>query len=189
MRIIRLITILLATLAIAAVIAALSVGGKWQIQVSRQINAPAAEIYPLINTLKKWPEWTVWNQKNHPDMQLTYQGPEAGAGAIQIWHEGDDQGMLEIVSSTPGRLVEYKLNMAQGLFLMNGRIELNALQQDLQQDAQQENISATTVTWTLWGDNGSNLIARLLTLGFKPILKQDLTHSLDNLQQLAEQQS
>jgi hypothetical protein len=189
MRIIRLITILLATLAVAAVIAALSVGSKWEIQVSRQINAPATEIYPLINTLKKWPEWSVWNKKNHPDLQLAYQGPEAGAGAIQIWQEGDDQGMLEIVNSKPNRFVEFKLNMAQGLFLMNGRIELNPLQQDVQQDVQQEDIAGTTVTWKLWGDNGSNLIARLLTLVFKPMLKQDLSESLDNLQQLAEQQS
>lgn len=185
MRIIRLITILLATLAVAAVIAALSVGGKWQVQVSRQINTPAAEIYPLINTLKKWPEWTVWNPKNHPDMQFEYQGPESGTGAIQIWHEGDDQGMLEITNSHPDRLVEYKLNMAQGLFLMKGRIELN----DAQQSSPQEDLTVTTVTWTLWGDNGSNLIARLMTLGFKPLLKQDLNQGLDNLQQLAEQQS
>ena len=179
MRIIRLITILLATLAVAAVITALSVGGKWQIQVSQQINTPATEIFPLINTLKKWPDWTVWNKSNHPNMQMTYEGPESGPGAIQIWHEGDDQGVLEIINSKPEQVMEYRLNMGQSLFLMNGRISLR--------ESQQAGLTATTVTWKLWGDNGSNLIARLMTLAFKPMLKKDLINSLGNLQRLTEQ--
>lgn len=173
MRTIRIIIILLATLAVAAVIAALSLGGKWQVQASLEVNATAAEIFPLINTLNKWPEWTVWNLKNHPNIQMTYEGPASGIGAVQIWHEGNDNGRLEIINSVPGQFVEYRLNMG-GLFLMNGRISLEKSQQG----------GTTQVTWTLWGDNGSNLIARLMTLVFKPMIKKDLTEGLGNLQQM-----
>jgi hypothetical protein len=177
MRTIRIITILLATLAVAAVIAALSLGGKWQVQVTQHINAPADEIFPYVNTLKKWPEWTVWNQANHPNMQMTYKGANSGRGAIQIWHEGNDKGVLEITSSKLNQFVEYRLNMGGGLFFMNGRISLSESQQ------------GTLVTWKLWGDNGQNLIARLMTLAFKPMLKKDLAEGLSNLQQLLTQQS
>jgi hypothetical protein len=176
MRTIRIITILLATLAVAAVIAALSISGKWQVKASRHISAPAAEIYPLMNTPSKWPEWSVWNKKTHPNMQMTYEGADAGPGAIQIWHDDNDKGILEIISSDTNQSIEYRLTMGKGLFLMNGRISLSESQQ------------TTLVTWELWGDNGSNLIARLMTLAIKPILKKDLDKGLSNLQQLFTQQ-
>ncbi|MGD8594030.1 MAG: SRPBCC family protein [Gammaproteobacteria bacterium] len=176
MRTIRIITILLATLAVGAVIAALSVGAKWQVQVEQHINAPASEIFPLISTLKKWPEWTVWNQTNHPNIQMTYEGADSGPGAIQIWHDGSDKGILEIINSEPDQFVEYRLNMGGGLFFMNGRITLSESQQ------------GTLVTWKLWGDNGSNLIARLMALAFKPTMKKDLSDGLGNLRLLFTQQ-
>ena len=177
MRALRIITILLATLAVAAVIAALSMSSKWQLQTSQPIDAPATKIFPYINTLKKWPEWTVWNQTEHPNMQMTYKGSDSGAGAIQIWHEGNNKGTLEIITSEPNQYVEYRLNMGNGLFFINGRISLDQSQQ------------GTLVTWKLWGDNGPNLIARLMTLVFKPMLHKDLTYSLSNLQQLVTQPS
>lgn len=176
MRTIRLITILLATLAVVAVIAALALGGKWQIQATQPINTPATDIFPVINTLTKWPEWTVWNSKNHPDVRMTYEGPEQGTGAIQIWHEGDTTGLLEIITSDPYHAIEYRFNMGRGLFVMNGRISLVETAQN----------GPTTVNWELWGDNGSNLMARLLTLAFKPMLKRDIQQSLLNLQQRFE---
>ncbi|WP_455211681.1 SRPBCC family protein [Kaarinaea lacus] len=176
MRTIRLITILLATLGIAAVIVALALGGKWQLQVSKQINAPAHEIFPYINTLKKWPDWTVWNKTNHPNMQMTYEGAESGAGAIQIWHEGKNKGILEITASETNQYIQYRLNMGQGLFLIQGQISLS------------ESPQGTEVTWKLWGDNSTNLIARLMALAFKPMLKKDLAKGLSNLQQLNKQQ-
>jgi len=176
MRTIRIITIVLAAFAVTAVIAALSMNSKWQVQVSRHISAPAQDIFPYINTLKKWPEWTVWNNSNHPQLQMTYEGAESGVGAIQIWHEGSDKGKLEIISSESNQSIEYRLNMAQGLFLIHGRISLSESQQ------------GTLVTWQLWGDNGTNLIARLMTLAFKPMLKKDLVVGLSTLQNLITQQ-
>lgn len=176
MRAIRIITIVLATLAVVAVVVALSVDGKWQLQVSQDINAPTNEVFPYINTLKRWPDWTVWNKTNHPNMQMTYEGAESGIGAIQIWHEGSDQGVLEITASETNQFVEYRLNMGRGLFLMQGRISLSESQQ------------GTLITWELWGDNSTNLIARLMTLVFKPMLKKDLANGLANLQKLTKQQ-
>ncbi len=176
MRTIRIITILLATLAVAAVIAGLSIDGKWQVQVTQHINAPAGKIFPYINTLKKWPEWTVWNQTNYPKMQMAYEGEDSGTGAVQIGHDGNDKGILEIVNSESNRFMEYRLNMGGNLFLMNGRISLT------------ESPQGTLVTWILWGDNGQNLIARLMTLAFKSMMKKDLAESLSKLQHLFTQQ-
>jgi uncharacterized protein YndB with AHSA1/START domain len=170
MRFLRIVTILLAALAIGAVITALSMNSKWQVAVSRQINAPAENIFPLINAPNKWPEWTVWNQSNHPKLQMTYEGEPSGKGAIQIWHEGKDQGRLEIISSEPNRLVAYRLNMGGTLFLMHGEIRLTP------------SSTGTLVTWKVHGDSGSNLIARLMMLAFKPMIKKDLNDGLANLQ-------
>lgn len=176
MRTLRIFTIMLAILAVAAVVTALSLKGKWQVQASQYISAPADKVFPYISTLKKWPEWTVWNQTKYPNLQMSYEGTESGKGAVQIWHDGDDKGVLEIVASEPDHYIEYNLNMNEGLFLMQGRIKLSKASQ------------GTQITWELSGDNGSNLMARLMTLAFKPMIKDDLEGGLANLQQLFEKQ-
>lgn len=174
MRILRIITIVLAALAIGAVITALSTNSKWQVEVSQQINASPARIFPLINTLNKWPEWTVWNKTSHPNLQMTYEGESKGKGAIQIWLEGNNKSRLEIVASEPDRFVEYQLNMGNTLFLMNGEIRLTP------------SAAGTLVSWKVRGDSGPNLIARLMMLAFKPMIKNDLNGGLSKLRTILE---
>jgi uncharacterized protein YndB with AHSA1/START domain len=174
MRTLRIITIVLAALAIGAVITALSIDSKWAVKVSRQINAPPEKVFSYVNTLNKWPEWTVWNKTNHPNLQLTYEGESSGKGAIQIWHEGKTRGRLEILTSEPDRLVSYRLNMGNILFLMHGKIQLAP------------SSAGTLVTWKVHGDTGPNLIARLMMLALKPMVKKDLDDGLSNLQAIVE---
>jgi len=169
MRTLRIITIALAALAIGAVITALSMSSHWQVEASEQINVPPAKIFPLINTLSQWPEWTVWNKSSHPNLIMTYEGQPAGKGAIQIWQEGNSKSRLEIVDSETDRLVAYRLKMGSALFLMHGEIRLKPTAR------------GTQVSWKVYGDTGPNLIARLMMLVFKPMIKNDLVGGLSNL--------
>jgi len=177
MKVLRFVTIILAALAIGAVITALSMPSKWRVEVSQQINAAPAKIFPLINTLNKWPEWSAWNQTDHPRLQMTYEGESTGKGAVQIWHEGQEKSRLEIVASETDRLVAYRLNMGNTFFLMHGEIRLAP------------SSNGTLVSWTVYGDTGPNLIARLMMLAFKPMIKNDLNEGLSNLHNMFAKKS
>ena len=66
MKLIKAITIILTLTIIALVVTAYSLDSKWQVQVSENIDSPAMKIFAQINTLKQWPQWTVWNKTRYP---------------------------------------------------------------------------------------------------------------------------
>ncbi len=45
----------------------------------------AEAIYPHVNKLKHWEEWTPWTTALDPTMKRTFSGPEEGAGAKMAW--------------------------------------------------------------------------------------------------------
>lgn len=78
-------------------------------RVERQIiivRAPE-HIFPLINNFHQWEGWSPW-EKIDPQLQRTYQGAEAGMGAIYEWKGNGEvgQGRMEIVESqAPGKVL------------------------------------------------------------------------------------
>lgn len=174
MKLIKAITIILTLTIIALIVTAYSLDSKWQVQVSENIDSPAATIFAQINMLKRWPQWTVWNNTKYPDMHMSYEGSESGVGAIQRWQDGKDIGVLKITDSKKNQSITYKLVMGDNRFIMLGEIIL---------DAAPDN---TKVTWRLTGDNGEDLIARLMMVILKPMIEKDLSTGLTNLKSLME---
>ncbi|MFN0219059.1 MAG: SRPBCC family protein [Hyphomicrobium sp.] len=81
---------------------------------SAVIAAPADRIFPHVNTLKKWDDWSPW-AKLDPNAKTEFEGPDSGVGAIFKWAGNDEigQGAMAIVESTPSERLKIRLDFAK----------------------------------------------------------------------------
>jgi hypothetical protein len=70
------------------------------------IAAPAAAIFPHVNDLKQWEDWSPW-AKLDPAAKVTFSGPQSGVGASFQW-DGNDKigaGTMTITESKPNERI------------------------------------------------------------------------------------
>lgn len=81
-------------------------------EVKREIviDAPADVVFAEVNNLKAQEAWSPWEAKD-PDMERTYEGPEAGVGAKYSWKGNDEvgHGSMEILEVEPNKYVKTNL--------------------------------------------------------------------------------
>lgn len=148
-----------------------------EIHVERSvgISAPAAEVFPHVNSLKAGAEWSPWLDRD-PNVALTYTGPDAGVGAKLEWaseHPQVGNGSQEIVVSETDKAVETALDfgemgLAKAAFLL------------------EENAGVTTVTWSLDSDMGAGPVGRWMGLMMDSWVGGDYETGLANLKSLVE---
>jgi hypothetical protein len=97
-------------IALALVLGLLLVGGfllptAYQVTRSVGVKAPLARVQPLLEDLKRWPEWSPWEQAD-TTIVISYGSVTAGVGASQSWTDRNGGGRLELLVCQPGR-VEY----------------------------------------------------------------------------------
>ena len=166
---------------LAAVLAVVFFGGAFllpkEVTVERSIaiNAPPADIFPHLNSLKAAGEWSLWLERD-PEVQLTYSGPEAGVGAKLAWASDDPQvgnGTQEITLSEPDKRIETALDFGpMGQALAHFDLE--------------EIGGATNVTWGLESDMGNNPTWRWMGLMMDDWVGGDYETGLANLKALVE---
>jgi uncharacterized protein YndB with AHSA1/START domain len=110
---------------------------------STQINAPPEKVFALIQDFHRWDSWSPW-AKLDPKMKTSYQGPDAGPGAIYQW-SGNDQvgeGRMTLLATTPPTEARIRLefikpfaSVAENTFRIASAP------------------SASSVTWTMSGEN------------------------------------
>jgi hypothetical protein len=137
--------ILLALAFIVILLAVVVVGQPTEFGVSRRtkINAPAGQVYPHVNELRNWEEWSPW-AKLDPNCKMTYDGPPAGVGASFAWAGSNKvgAGRNTITQSVPDQLVRLKLEFLKPI------VATNTAEFSFQSDGSQ-----TIVTWTMLGKN------------------------------------
>jgi uncharacterized protein YndB with AHSA1/START domain len=114
---------------------------SFRVQRSIAMNAPAEKIFPYIEGLKRWAEWSPYEGRD-PAMKRAYSGAEAGKGAVYEW-DGNDQvgkGRMEIVDSKPPNKVVIKLDFLKP-FEGHNTAELTV----------EPKGSQTIVTWAMYG--------------------------------------
>ena len=142
---------------------------------SIEIDAPAEEVFPHVNSLKAGAEWSPWLGRD-PEVQLSYSGPDEGVGAKLAWaseHPQVGSGSQEIVVSEPGARVESALDfgdmgLAKAAFLL------------------EETGGSTKVTWTLDTDMGTSPVGRWMGLMMDNWVGGDYETGLSNLKALVE---
>jgi len=83
---------------------------EYKVERSTVIDAPTELVFEQVNNHKNRDAWSPW-EKMDPDMEKSYEGPEAGVGAIYKWSGNDSvgTGTLEIIESVPSDYIKSKL--------------------------------------------------------------------------------
>jgi len=132
--------VVLATIA-AILVYASTRPDSFRVERSTAMNAPPEKIFPYIDGLKRWTEWSPYEGRD-PAMKRTYGGAESGKGAVYEWDGNDNvgKGRMEIVDSTPPHRVVIKLDFLKP-FEGHNMAELTV----------EPKGSQTIVTWAMYG--------------------------------------
>lgn len=142
-------------LAVVAVIFVLMVSRRpadFQVTRSALMAAPAPLVFEQVNNLKKWDAWSPW-AKLDPNARNTFEGPEAGVGAVMRWAGNNKvgEGSMTIVDSLPSELIRFKLEFLKP-FKATNTAEFTFKAEGDQ----------TLVTWRMFGSN--NFIGKTMSL-------------------------
>ncbi len=71
---------------------------SFRVERSTAMNAPPEKIFPYLEGLKRWTEWSPYEGRD-PDMKRTYSGAESGKGAVYEWDGNNNvgKGRMEIL--------------------------------------------------------------------------------------------
>ena len=164
---------------VLALIAVLVIGGyvlspRFTVARSVQIDAPPDKVYALIASPREWKQWSVWNQRD-PAMQITYAGPESGAGAKWSWHsKSQGDGSMTFTAAEPPRRVAFELYFPDFGTTSTGELVLGPVG------------NGTQVTWSMNGDMGGNPVFRWIALFADRMVGKDFDAGLANLKAVAE---
>jgi hypothetical protein len=109
---------------------------------SATIAAPASTIFPYVNDLHQWAQWSPW-EKVDPAMKRSYEGPGSGLNASYSWIGNKEvgEGRMTITESKPNETVRMRLEFYKP---MEGT---NDVTFSFKQDGAQ-----TGVTWAMSGN-------------------------------------
>jgi hypothetical protein len=153
------------------VVVSLFLPSRYRVERRLTMKASPEAAFPLVNTLRFWPEWTTWTATRFPDLRVSFAGPEAGVGATATW-EGKRCGFCtrRIVRSELNQAVAFDLAFQHGQLVSQGEITLKPSGELL------------TVVWTHEGELGWSPVARFLGLLMDKMMGPELEQSLRNLQ-------
>ena len=114
---------------------------SFRVERSTAMNAPPEKIFPYIEELKRWAEWSPYESRD-PAMKRTHSGAGSGKGAVYEWDGNDSvgKGRMEIVDSRPPNKVTIKLDFLKP-FEGHNMAELTVEPKGGQ----------TIVTWAMYG--------------------------------------
>lgn len=109
----KILLVLVALLVVFLVVVALQ-PSDYRVERTTTIAASPAQVFPHVNSLHKWEAWSPW-AKIDPDAKVTFEGPDAGKGAVMTW-DGDDNvgaGKMTLVESDPDKAVKIKVTFTR----------------------------------------------------------------------------
>ena len=171
--------LILGLLLVVAAMAAISFVLPRDVAVSRSIaiNAPPEAVFPYINDLKKFSEWSPWS-KIDPNAKFEYTGPASGVGQKVSWASSDREvgtGSQEIIESVDNQMIRTALDFgADGK--ANATLHLKPAG------------NGTEVTWGFSFDTGYNPISRWMGLMFDNWVGTQYEKGLVDLKKLVESQ-
>ena len=79
------------------------------VEVTRSIEIEAAPetVFPLLDDLERWAEWTPWGE-----VESRLEGPATGTGARRVWDDPElGSGSLTLVGSRAPAGVDYRVEV------------------------------------------------------------------------------
>jgi hypothetical protein len=170
---------ILLALAFIAIIPIVVVAGQpceFTVSRSAKISAPPEKIFPHVNDLHQWNNWSPW-AKLDPNAKVTFSGPDAGVGEAMRW-EGNSKigtGKMTIIDSQPDSVIRLRLDFEKPMLATN-TAEFSFLP-----DARQ-----TLVTWAMRGKNSLGGKIFGLVFNFDKMVGDKYEEGLVNLKSVAE---
>ena len=175
MRLLR--NILFGLVALVAVLAIVGMFLPRYVSVERDviIEASAEEVFPHINSLQAFSEWSPWGGID-PDMVLEFSGPEEGVGNVMVW-SSDDRN----VGSGRQEIVEVAENESVRTALDFGDMGTAEAWWRMTPDG-----DGTRVVWGLTADMGGGPVGRWFGLMMDGMVGADYELGLAQLQAAVE---
>ncbi|GJL81104.1 MAG: hypothetical protein DHS20C01_07380 [marine bacterium B5-7] len=181
MKILRLVIIGLILLVAVLAVVGLLLPDTVRVERSITINASPDSIFPKVNSVAVFREWSPWYQRD-PDMEVSYSGPDSGVGAAVEWSSNQSDvgsGRQIITESREYEYVGYDLDFgAQGKAQAWFEFEPSANSTTEQ--------PMTDVTWGFTTDFGYDLIGRYFGLVLESMLAPDYEEGLKGLKTVVE---
>lgn len=170
------IAIVVVVLLAAVLVFAATKPDTFRVQRATSINAPAEEIFALINDFHSWGAWSPY-EKLDPAMKRTLSGAANGKGAVYEWESKGKAGAgrMEITKVSPPSKVTIKLDFVKP-FETHNIVDFTLESQG----------DSTNVTWAMHGPNP--YIAKLMQVFFNmdSMVGKDFETGLANLKVIAE---
>jgi hypothetical protein len=102
----------LCALAVILLGVAFALPGQVTIARSVVINAPESVVFPYLNDLHRFGDWSPWAARD-PELAATFSGPDQGKGAKVEWTSSKPSvgaGSMEITESNPNRHIDLAVN-------------------------------------------------------------------------------
>ena len=163
-------------LALAAVIVVWLQPDDYRLTRQTVIAAPAAQIFPHVNDLRRWEDWSPW-AKRDPAAKVTFAGPPAGTGAVFTW-AGNDKvgaGTMTITESKPNERVSTRTDFVKP-FKGTSQSEFIFSERGGQ----------TNVIWTLSGTHSFIGKAMCMITSMEQMLGPDFEKGLAQLRDVVE---
>lgn len=175
MKALKKILVIILLVPILLLLGSLFLPSTYRVERSLIMQAKPEAVFPYLNTLTKWPDWTPWTVTKYPDMKISFEGPEAGVGAIYSWEgKSTGQGTLKLTRSEPDKGLSYDLAFDHGKLLSTGVIHIEPLGEGVK------------VTWSNEGDLGRNPVSRYFGVMMDRMIGPDFEQGLRNLQKKVE---
>ena len=161
---------------LVGIFAAVALGLPSHVTVTRSvvINAPEPIIFPYLNNLHQFSEWSPW-QLRDPKLAVSYGGPEQGKGATVQWTsqvKSVGNGSMEITASEPSRHIDLAV-------IFNGLDGTSSY--DISPSG-----SGSKVTWAFGYDSGTSPLKRWKALMLDGFVGAEYRAGLDRLKEKIE---
>ncbi len=175
MKIVKTVLIGLVALILLLILIGLFLPSAAHVERSASIAAPPAAVFDVVNSLKRFNEWSPWYELD-PSAKFTYSGPEQGVGSRVQWSSNSPElgsGAQEIVASEPYDKVRTQLDFGDD---GKANAELRLVPEG----------QGTNVTWAFDMEFGFNLLGRYFGLLLDRVLGPYYEKGLGNLKVVAE---
>jgi hypothetical protein len=124
MIIIFILLILLGVLFLVVLVMGFLLPNSWRVDREVLLHCKPESIFPLVNRLQNWQEWSVWNKEN--GMNFSHSGPDEGKNAVMSWKGNQINGKMSITKSELNHSLELQMNLENDRFLVNCIIVIDA---------------------------------------------------------------
>ena len=175
-RYLRLVWLALGLASMVALVALFLLPATWSVEREIAIAAPPEAIWPWIEDLERWREWSPWRESDYEGLAFEYSQQTSGVGASLRWDsEATGDGSLTITAVDPPRRLGFTMAMQGGTILARETLVLEPRPD-----------GTTRVVWRDQGELGRTLLGRLSLPVIEESMGRDLARGLAALRGLVD---